>query len=77
MNPVDLLKQARGSGYGAGAKPESEGETGPRSFPLTPEEIQAIGETSDCVKCYGSHKDGQFMIERVEPDAVQSQISPS
>ena len=78
MNSVDdLLKQARGSGYGAGSK--SEGETGPRSFPLTPEEVEALGDKSDCVKVYGSHDGKNYSIDRVEPDIVQNpaQMSPS
>jgi len=67
MNPSDLLKQARGSGYGSGPTNDR------RSFPLTPEEIEAIGENATCVKAYGSHKDGTFAVDRVEPDSAPSQ----
>ena len=70
MNASDMLRQARSTGYGA--KSGGEGETGSRSFPLMPEEVETIGEDASCVKCYGSHKDGKFSIERVEPDNVQS-----
>ena len=70
MNPMDMLQRARSMGYGN--KPDSEGETGKRSFPLTPEEVQALGENVDCVKCYGAHDGKTFSITRVEPDKVQS-----
>lgn len=76
MNASDMLRQARATGYGAtsgGGEPDSAGSG--RSFPLTPEEIEAIGEKSDCIKVYGSHDGKTYSIERVEPDNVQSNNS--
>ena len=84
MSAADLLKQARGSGYGS--SPKSEGETGDRSFPLTPEEIEAI-EEGPCV-AHGEHKDGKFHVHSVsaeqgaqDEEAIMvktpTQISPS
>lgn len=64
MNSSDLLKHARGAGYGQ--KPPSEGETGTRSFPLTPEEIEAVAEGPCCA--HGEHKDGKFHVSSVEPE---------
>ena len=72
MSASDMLRQARATGYGAKSGGGGEGETGSRSFPLTPEEVQAIGEKSDCIKVYGSHDGKVFSISRVEPDDVQS-----
>lgn len=73
MNASDMLRQARATGYGArsgGGEQDSAGS--PRSFPLTPEEIEAIGEQSDCIKVYGSHDGKSYSITKVEPDNVQS-----
>jgi hypothetical protein len=85
VNASDLLKQARGSGYGAG--PKSEGETGPRSFPITPEESESLQGCS-CVKAYGKPDGDKYVIDRIEPeqgalneDAIMvrnaTQVSPS
>ena len=68
MSAADLLKQARGSGYGS--SPKSEGETGDRSFPLTPEEIQTLKEGPCCA--HGEHKDGKFHVSSVEPEQGKS-----
>ena len=68
MNSSDLLKQARGSGYGS--KPQSEGETGIRSFPLTPEEMETIQEGPCCA--HGEHRDGKFHVNRIEPEQGKS-----
>lgn len=84
MNPSDLLQQARGSGYGSG--PKSEGETGPRSFPMTPEECEAIAEGPAIA--HGEHRDGKFHVSSIEPEQGKSnedaimvrnatQVSPS
>ena len=72
MNASDMLRQARSSGYGADSGGGGQGEKGSRSFPLMPEEIEAIGENSDCIKVYGSHDGKSYRIDRVEPDNVQS-----
>ena len=77
MNPADILRSARSSGYGSGP------EKGSRSFPLM--EGEDIPEGPCCVKVYGQAQDGKFMIDRIEPeyegDTVrvknESQISPS
>ncbi len=84
MNPSDMLRQARTSGYGA----KSEGTGSARSFSLTPEEVKAVGEDATCVKAYGNFQDGKFMVDRIEPDDSQpnsdevmvknpTQLSPS
>ena len=84
MSAADLLKQARGSGYGA--SPKSEGETGDRSFPLTPDEMKTVAE-GPCV-AHGEHKDGKFHVHSISveqgaenEDAIMvktpTQISPS
>lgn len=84
MNPADLLKQARGSGYGSG--PKSEGETGIRSFPMTPEECEAVAEGPAIA--HGEHRDGKFHVHSIETeqgasneDAIMvktpTQVSPS
>jgi hypothetical protein len=62
MNPSDLLKQARGSGYGRNSP--SKEETGDRSFPMTPEECESIAE-GPCV-AHGEHKDGQFHVQSIQ-----------
>jgi hypothetical protein len=65
-----MLRSARERGYGAGGgEAKSEGETGPRSFPLTEEEGQAIGDEVDCVKAYGHAEKGKFVIDRIEPES--------
>ena len=68
MNPLDALQSARKNGYGAGSPPKEEGETGVRSFPLTPEEVEAVGEEATCVKAYGKHDGKIFSVERIEPE---------
>jgi len=83
VNPSDLLRQARSSGYGS--KGESGGE-GSRSFPLLPEEN--IPDGPCCVKAYGTAQGGKFVIDRIEPEQMQkddreitvktpTQVSPS
>ena len=84
MNPSDLLKSARGSGYGMGKM--REGEAAVRSVPLTPEEIEVVAE-GPCV-AHGEHKDGTFNVHSISAeegaqneDAIMvktpTQISPS
>jgi hypothetical protein len=68
MNPIDLLKQARGSGYGS----SSDGKTERRSFPLTKEELESVGDKVSCVKVYGNNEDGKFIIDRIEPETGSS-----
>ena len=73
MNPADFLQKARSSGYGAA----KEDETGVRSFPLTPEEAEAIGEEASCVKAYGKHDGKSFSVERIEPEAGKEEENVS
>lgn len=72
MNPADLLKQARGSGYGSG--PKSEGETGIRSFPMTPEECEAVAEGPAIA--HGEHRDGKFHVHSIEPEQGRPEAEP-
>ena len=44
-------------------KPPSDGD---RSFPLTPEEIEAVEEGP--ALAHGEHKDGKFHVHSIEPE---------
>ena len=72
MNPMDMLRQARSSGYGAKSGGGSSGPSGSRSFPITPEEADSIGE-SNCIKVYGSHDGKIYTVDRLEPDTVSEE----
>jgi hypothetical protein len=66
VNPIDMLRQSRSSGYGA---KKGDGESA-RSFAIT--EDDNIPDGPCCVKAYGTAQDGKFVIERIEPDQGKS-----
>ena len=63
MNSVDLLRQKREMGYGAGLSKEEPEE---RSFPLTEEEKGMYEDGQKCL-CSGTVQDGKFMAESIQP----------
>ena len=70
MDPMDMLQKARSSGYGAKKEGEEKTEGQSRSFPIM--EGEEIAEGPCCVKAYGEAKDGQFVIDRIEPEQGDS-----
>jgi hypothetical protein len=66
MNPMDMLRQARASAYGAGPKEEKEDMGSERAFPVSEEDN--IPDGPCCVKVYGEAQDGKFVIDHIEPE---------